>query len=122
MSALFAANRLLPRLSIVCAMAACVLSGLGANHLLVGFLSATLRCRGHAHDTYYVVVHTHLPVVGAVAAVALLVSSLLAERITKSDNSRLHSIYLLALLGFLLALGIWGFSALGLPGISSLCP
>jgi hypothetical protein len=119
MSALFTANRLLPRLSIVCAMAACVLSGFGANRFLVGFVSAILPCRCRAQNTYYVVVHTHLPVIGAVAAVALLVSSLVVERIAKSDNSRLHSIYLLSLLGFLLALAIWGLSALGLPGISS---
>jgi hypothetical protein len=121
MSALFAANRLLPRLSIVCAMATCALSGFGANRLLVGFLSGTLPCRCRAQDTYYVVVHTHLPVAGAVASVALLVSSLVAERITKSDNRRIHSTYLLALLGFLLALAIWGFSALGLSDVSSLC-
>jgi hypothetical protein len=122
MSALFAANRLLPRLSIVCAMAACVLSDFGANHLLVGFLSVTFRCRCRAQDTLYVVVHTQLPVVGAVAAVALLVSSLAAKRITQSDNNRVHSTYLLASLGFLVALAIWGFSVLGLPGISSPCP
>jgi hypothetical protein len=122
MSALFAANRLLPRLSIVCAMAACVLSGIGANYLLVGFLSVTFRCRCRVQDTYYVVVHTHLPVVGAVAAVALLVSSLAAERVTKSDNNRLHSTYLLASLGFLVALAIWGYSMLGSPSISSPCP
>jgi hypothetical protein len=95
MSALFAANRLLRRLSIVCAMAACVPSGIGANYL---------------------------PVVGAVAAVALLVSSLAAERVTKSDNNRLHSTYLLASPGFLVALAIWGYSMLGSPSISSPCP
>ncbi len=122
MSTLFAADRLLPRLSIVCAMAACVLSGFGASRLYVGFVSGTLPCRCGAHDTYYVVVHTHLPVVGAVAAVVLLVSALVAERTSQSDIRRLHSTYLLALVGFLFASAIWGFCALGLPGISNLCP
>jgi hypothetical protein len=118
--ALFAADRLLPRLAIVCAMAACVLSGLGAGRL-IDLVPVILTCRCSTHATCFFVNRTHERLDGAVAAAALLISALVAERIAKSDNVRLHASYLLASLGFLLALARLGLSAFSLLDISSLC-
>jgi hypothetical protein len=101
-------------------MVACVLTGLGAARLVdLTTIAFLYRCR--PHDTYYIVDHSHLPIVGAAAAIALLISAFVVERTATSDNWRIHSSYLLALLGFLLALAIWGLSAHSLLGLARLC-
>jgi len=108
MSVLTKGGRLLPGVAVACAAAACALSGLGADRLLiVPFVSGC-----YAVATYYVTIdQPSFALLGIAVALLLIVASLLVARFARSDSRRLHLGYVIALVGFVVASVMWAVSA-----------